>query len=640
MLPTKIFPLLAGIASAINIKVSNQGGNATSPLMYGIMFEDINHSGDGGIYAELIQNRAFQGSTEFPSTLNPWSPVGNTQLTLQNTSVPLSSALPISVNAVAASGTQGGLQNPGWWGFSVKSQTYKGSFWALGDYSGIFTLSLKSAVTSDVWDSVQIHSKSKPGQWVQHAFTLHPKAAPNTNNTFVLEFEGGKGSLNLNLISLFPPTYNNRPNGLRPDLMAGLKGLNPSFLRMPGGNNLEGDSYGYRWRWDRTIGPLTQRPGRPGTWGYPNTDGLGLIEYLQWCDDLAIEPILAIWSGVYLGGDAIPQADLGPYVEEAMNELEFIMGSTNTKYGALRASLGYPNPWMINYVEVGNEDNLADYTGYGSYRFRMFHDAIRAAYPNISIISSTGDYSAVAANSSTDYHNYERPNIFASQFHLFDHADRTHPILLGEYAAVQFNAPQADQGVDWSGAEKFMPFPNWVGAVGETIYTLGAERNGDIVIGCSYAPGFQNLNSYQWTPDLVSFNADPDQDVFSTSYYAIQLLSSHRYTHIAPMTADTAFGPAFFVAGYDEGTQDYTFKATVYNTTAPVPFDISFAGLNSSHSTATLTVLNAPDGLSSNTPGGSNVVRRETYRLTANGGVFSFSLNQYDIAVLTTKYSS
>ena len=129
----------------------------------------------------------------------------------------------------------------------------------------------------------------------------------------------------------------------------------------------------------------------------------------------------------------------------------------------------------------------------------MFHDAIHAAYPWISVMSSTGDYTAVAANSSTDYHEYQRPNIFASQFNKFDNSDRTHPILLGEYASIQFNAAQANKSVDWSGAEARMPYPNWVGAVGETIYTLGAERNGDIIIGASYAPGFQNLNDAQWT---------------------------------------------------------------------------------------------------------------------------------------------
>jgi alpha-N-arabinofuranosidase len=132
-----------------------------------------------------------------------------------------------------------GLQNPGWWGISVKPQTYTGSFWALGSYDGDFTVKLQSAITSQVWASVEVKSGCQKGKWVEHKFQLHPKiAAPNTNNTFVLEFHPGRGSVNFNLISLFPPTYNNRPNGNRPDLMNGLKGLKPSFFRLPGGNNM------------------------------------------------------------------------------------------------------------------------------------------------------------------------------------------------------------------------------------------------------------------------------------------------------------------------------------------------------------------------------------------------------------------
>lgn len=235
--------LLATTAYAANITVSNHGGNSSSPLMYGIMFEDINHSGDGGIYAELIQNRAFQGSTEFPSTIDPWEAVGNAELSLQNTSVPLSWALPTSLqvspgNSSTSSGTIG-IQNPGWWGISVTPQKYTGSFWVLGSYSGKFTAKLQSAESSQVWASVEIKSKCQKGKWVEHKFTLRPKfAAPNTNNNFVIEYQPGQASLNFNLISLFPPTYKNSPNGNRPGLMAGLKGLNPSFLRMPGGNNL------------------------------------------------------------------------------------------------------------------------------------------------------------------------------------------------------------------------------------------------------------------------------------------------------------------------------------------------------------------------------------------------------------------
>jgi alpha-N-arabinofuranosidase len=235
-------PFLASIASAINLKVSSTGGNASSPLMYGLMFEDINHSGDGGIYAELINNRAFQGSREFPSTLEPWVPVGNAVFTLQNTSIPLSSALPTSINVAPgplSSTAKIGLLNPGWWGIDVKPQIYTGSFWALCSYKGNFTVKLQSNLTDDVFASTDIASACQPSKWVEHTFQLEPDlAAPTINNTFVIEFDSGDGAVNFNLISLFPPTYNNRPNGNRPELMEALKALNPSFLRMPGGNNM------------------------------------------------------------------------------------------------------------------------------------------------------------------------------------------------------------------------------------------------------------------------------------------------------------------------------------------------------------------------------------------------------------------
>jgi alpha-N-arabinofuranosidase len=233
---------IAGIASAINLQVSSTGGNVSSPLMYGLMFEDINHSGDGGIYAELINNRAFQGSREYPSTLEPWMPVGNAVFTLQNTSIPLSSALPTSINVALgphSNRAKIGLVNPGWWGINVKPQKYTGSFWALGSYKGKFTVKLQSNLTDEVFASLDIPSSCQPNKWMKHTFELNPKvSAPNSNNTFVIEFSPRSGAVNFNLISLFPPTYNNRPNGNRPELMGALKALNPSYLRMPGGNNL------------------------------------------------------------------------------------------------------------------------------------------------------------------------------------------------------------------------------------------------------------------------------------------------------------------------------------------------------------------------------------------------------------------
>ncbi|OBT82888.1 hypothetical protein VE02_08652 [Pseudogymnoascus sp. 03VT05] len=545
---------LAGAAYAANITVSNHGGNSSSPLMYGIMFEDINHSGDGGIYAELIQNRAFQGSTEFPSTIDPWEAVGKAKLTLQNTTVPLSWALPTSVQVAPgnkfASGGTIGLQNPGWWGISVTPQPYSGSFWALGSYHGKFTAKLQSAKSSHVWASVEIKSKCQEGEWVEHEFHLHPRvAAPDTDNIFVLDFKPGQGSLNFNLISLFPPTYKNSPNGNRPGLMAGLKDLNPSFLRMPGGNNLY-DS----------PSPTTKK-------------------------ERSTDYILGKATSLDSAGSGMRPLDHCPSGQDALErgvmQIPMELVSLNTSNGAKILTL---NPsWLC--------------------------------------VPPT---------------EYARPNIFATQFGLFDNANRSHPILIGEYATIEPNTENTSEPVSWDADEPRLPYLNWVGAVAETIFTLGAERNADIVIGASYAPGFQNINGFQWAPDLVSFSADPAKDVYSTSYYAIQLLSAHRYTHTAPFTSDEGFGPAFYVAGVNQGTNQYTFKATVYNTTSPVPFNIDFEGLHQG-AKATLTVLNAPSGLSENVPNGENVVKRTTTSLTAQKGeVFSFQLKEYDIAVLTT----
>ncbi|CZR66471.1 probable alpha-N-arabinofuranosidase A precursor [Phialocephala subalpina] len=648
----QLFPLsfLVGIASAINLTVSTTGGNVSSPLMYGLMFEDINHSGDGGIYAELINNRAFQGSREFPPTLEPWVPVGNAVFTLQNTSIPLSSALPTSIHVAPgppSSHAKIGLLNPGWWGIDVKPQKYTGSFWALGSYKGNFTVKLQSNVTDDVFASVDIPSSCQPSKWVEHTFELEPNlAASNINNTFVIEFDPGSGAVNFNLISLFPPTYKNRPNGNRPELMEALKSLNPSFLRMPGGNNLEGDIWHYPWRWNETIGPLTQRPGRPGTWGYGNTDGLGLVEYLNWCTDLDAEPLLAVWAGMYLGNDVdhiLSAEALEPWVDDTLNELEFILGPVSTHYGALRASLGYPEPWALKYVEIGNEDNL--YTNgsstYATYRFSMFYDAITAAYPDLTIISSTGDYTAIGGSGETatwtDFHTYSRPDTLVSMFDKFDHASREYKTLIGEYAIVQENLEGQLAGVNWD-LPKF-PQPVWVGAVSEAIWSIGAERNSDAVVGMSYAPGFQNLNSYNWSPDLISFTADVSQTVLSTSWHVINLFSNNRYTSTVPVTSDSPIGPAYWVAG-TSGEGKYTFKIAIYNATSSVPFNITFEGV-AKGATGLLTVLSAPGGLSANVLDGdgvpTDVVAKSDVELVAgSAGEFVFELENWEVAVFTT----
>jgi len=201
----------------------------------------------------------------------------------------------------------------------------------------------------------------------------------------------------------------------------------------------------------------------------------------------------------------IPESEIGLYVQDTLNELEFIMGPVSSPFGKLRASLGYPKPWKINYVEIGNEDNLGNATiSYSAYRFAAFYNAISAKYPHITIISSTGDTTAQMGKSATDYHQYARPDIFVSEFGYWDNiANREHQTLIGEYAVIQRNIEPVGTPVDWSGVEKMLPWPTWVGTVAEAVFALGAERNGYGIIGASYAPGFQNLNSYEWAVSLL-----------------------------------------------------------------------------------------------------------------------------------------
>ncbi|KAL9115357.1 MAG: hypothetical protein Q9227_000678 [Pyrenula ochraceoflavens] len=581
--------------------------------------------------------------------------------------MPLSSALPTSMN-VAASSANGtvGFSNPGYWGIDVQPQTYTGSFWVYGAYSGQFTASLYSDTDDTNFATAQIASQSVAGKWTQHNFTLSPDtAASNTNNSFSITFDGSavNGSLNFNLISLFPPTYNDRPNGLRRDLMTSLKGLNPSFLRFPGGNNLEGNDPPYLWRWNETIGPLTNRPGRPGTWGYQNTDGLGLVEYLYWCQDLGMEPILAVWAGEYLDGTILSEDELAPYVQDALNELEFIMGDTSTQYGALRESLGYgSDPIMqINYVEVGNEDNLnGGEDSYNSYRFPMFYNALKNAYPDLNVIASTVDVD-LPGDALGDYHEYTRPDYFVGQFNFFDQNTAAHKTLIGEYATVQPNVPQGG-GVNWNDPRS--PYPFWIGTVGEAVFLLGAERNAAAILGASYAPTLQDISNpdaYQWIPDMISYTAAESSDVLSTSYHMVQLMSSTRIGTTLPVTSDTGFGPVYYVAG-SKGSNStspstkrspftprggplprqatgssggYILKAAVYNSTSDVSMSVSFPGV-SAGSTATLTVLTAPDAESYSTLGNDVVQKSVTSVAAAGNGTFVFNAPDLSVLVLET----
>ncbi|KAF5011306.1 hypothetical protein FDECE_2556 [Fusarium decemcellulare] len=638
----------AATAGAVNIKVESSGGNATSGHQYGFLHEDINNSGDGGIYAELIRNRAFQYSKKYPVSLSGWKSINGAQLSLNRLDEPLSENLPVSLNVKAGNSSKEtlGFLNEGYWGMDVKKQTYTGSFWVKGAYEGKFTASLRSDLNDDIFGSVDIESKAVADDWTEHEFELIPeKDAPNSNNTFAITFES-KGvsdeSLDFNLISLFPPTYKGRKNGLRIDIAEALAELHPSLLRFPGGNMLEGSTNKTWWDWKDTLGPLRYRKGFEGVWDYQQTHGLGLMEYLEWAEDMDLNIVVGVYAGLSLDGSVTPKDEFQPLIDDALDQIEFIRGPADSKWGKRRAELGHPEPFKLHYVEIGNEDWLAGYplgwNSYKEYRFPMFLKAITEAYDDITVIASgaTDDPQPedngfdIPPPGIGDYHPYREPNALVDEFDRFDN-DIAH--IIGEVAATHPNG-----GTAWEG--DLMPFPWWIGTVGEAVSLIGYERNADRIPGTFYAPVLRNMNRWQWAVTIVQFAADPAMTTRSTSWYVWELFAAHPLSHTLPATAD--FDPLFYVAGKNEDEDTFIWKGAAYNTTkgADVPVSLSFEGVKSG-TEAELTLLTNPGGdpFAYNDPHtGVNIVNTTTTVLKADQyGVFKFKLPELSVAVLETK---
>ena len=574
------------------------------------MHEDISNSGDGGIYAEMIRNRAFQGSrlednniVPYGPTLDAWRPVGGADISLSIIR-PLSDALPTVLQLTIPWNATGevGVQNEGWWGIDVRPQTYDASFYiqanegsSNGSLSAI-NLSLRSNLTDDVWATTSL--PFSPGKnistfdWQQYSASIENTAtAPNSNNTFAITMDAEEVAGNvyyISLVSLFPPTYKDRPNGIRRDLGEAVAGVNSKFLRFPGGNNLEGYSVAQRWKWNETIGPLINRPGRIGDWGYYNTNGLGLLEYLEFCEDVGMEPLLDVYAGYSLNeapagvGTSYPEDRMGEVLQEVLDEIEFVTGDASTRYGALRAEYGHPEPFPLNFIEIGNEDWFS--TTY-PYRFPYMYNGIKAKYPDITIVSSQfserDDFNiSLPAGTIWDYHNYQEPSFFLRNFDFWDNwqeetGNDDVGIFIGEYSVFQYDTPC--QVVNFSQPEdRHVFWPQVLSAIGEGIFLLGAERNPNVVRMTAYAPSFVNLNNIQWTPDLVAYTADPDETVLSSSWYLQSLFSSYRGTETLPVvTEEGDFNPLWWAATIDETANAIYFKVVnSANSSIPLTIDL------------------------------------------------------------------
>jgi len=494
-----------------------------SPMLYGLMTEEINHSYDGGLYAQMLSNHVFRTNW---AGVESWGLIRNGNAKagadVDKTTGP-SAALPTSLKLVvsaASAGNEAGLSNPGYWGIAVRPHTkYAGSFYAKVDGDvGTMTARLVSDVTGAVLSqtSIALHA----GAWSQYNYTLETGAVPSVSAANHLELTvAHAGTVWLQLVTLFPPTYHDRANGNRVDLMEMMAAMHPHFLRLPGGNYLEGDTLNDWYNWPKTIGPLVDRLGHAAPWTYWSTDGMGLLEFLEWTEDLKIEPVLAVYAGYSLRnkdggrpGDHIkPGKDLEPYVLAAVDEVEYVTGDVTTKWGAERAKDGHPAPFPLTYVEIGNEDWF-DTSGSYDARFQQIALALRKKYPQIKLITTTPiKVSKEAEPDVLDDHYYKSPAAMFDLVHRYDDAPRGgEKIFVGEWATR-------------SGSQT----PNFGDALGDAAWMTGMERNSDLIVMASYAPLFVNVNpgAMQWPTDLIGYDAVKAYG--SPSYYAQCLFGAH-----------------------------------------------------------------------------------------------------------------
>jgi alpha-N-arabinofuranosidase len=544
-------PLAAVLAAQQPVTLTihaDQPTTAVSPTLYGLMTEEINYAYEGGLYAEMVRNRTFRGDW---SGINYWYLVekGNAAAKMgeDRTTGPsdaLKSSLRLDVETADA-GDQAGVLNEGWWGMEVKPDTeYKGSLYAKAGSAdmGPVTVSLVANQTGRTLATAKVEGIGT--DWKQYPFTLKTGAVEAGAANHLELTVGHAGTLWLQLASLFPPTYKNTPNGQRIDLMEKLAAMHPQFLRFPGGNYVEGDTIAQRFEWKKTIGPLVDRPGHRSPWNYWSTDGMGLLEFLEWCEDLNMQPVLAVYAGYSLHGEHVtPGPDLEPYVQDALDEIEYVSGGPDTKWGAERVKDGHAQPFKLTYVEIGNEDWF-DRSGSYEGRFTQFFKAIKAKYPELELIA-TAPVKGVKPDVLDEHYYVRATQNLKSATHYDAGAGQAGTPMWegGHYDRADRNGPKIFVG-EWATREG-QPTPNMGAALGDAAWMTGLERNSDLVIMASYAPLLVNVNpgGMQWETDLIGYNAGKSYG--SPAYYTQVMFGSHIGDRTMASQAEGA-GAKFF----------------------------------------------------------------------------------------------
>ena len=615
-------------------------GVAINRNMWGIFFEDINFGADGGLYAELVKNRGF----EFPDPLMGWlklSPKRMSGSVSVLTNLPFNAKNPHYVRLRNPDDKMPfGLANEGFRGMGLKSgEAY--NFSAQVRKAGgnpKLRLELYSELGERL-DSVLLENFTT--DWEKRTAVLHPKVTDAKARLHVLV--DGPGELDVDMVSLFPEkTWKERPGGLRSDMVQMLADLRPGFMRFPGGCIVEGNDLSGRYQWKKTIGPVEERETMLNRWNteflhrpapdYFQSFGLGFFEYFQLCEDIGAAPLPILSCGLacqFNTGEACPLDQLDPYIQDALDLVEFANGGTGTVWGAKRAAMGHPAPFGLTMIGIGNENWDKPYLE----RYAKFHAVLKARHPEIKLVSSSGpspddkrfNYAwpklRELGADIIDEHCYDRPEWFLKSVTRYDGYDRKGPgVLFGEYAA------QSDRTVSIRNRN------NLECAIAEAACMTGLERNGDVVRMASSAPLFAHEDAWQWKPDLIWVN---NLKSYGTpSYHVQRLFANNPGDETVPFQLATAETHQLFAsATHDRRTGDVILKV-VNGGDSPASVAIALEGGVPPGSSARMITLTAPSRTDENSFDQPAKVVPKEVQLTIPQGGFTQNLPAWSLNVL------
>ena len=513
---------------AANAQVSmtldaTQRSSMISPYQYGLFFEEINHAGDGGLYAEQIRNRSFEDNN---SNADYWESIkqGTQAVSLAvNATQQLNDAQTncLGITLQGANLQQkAGVCNTGFWGMHfVSGSTYTFQVWvkAPAAFKGNIYAQLQKYNGAAASEEIKLSGDFKANEWVKLQATI--KAHTTCEDGRLALLSSVDGTLYIDVASLMPETWNGRKNGLRPDLAQLLYDTKPSFLRFPGGCYVEGqDNFDNAFQWKKTIGPIEKRPGHWNrNWNYRSSDGLGFDEYLQLCEDLHAAPMFVVSVG--LGhGFTVPFEDVDTLVRNTLDAIEYANGDETTEWGRKRIANGHAEPYNLKFIEVGNENGQPEARYEYSRRYAKFYEAIHVKYPDIVIIGNVEawgtDNPAWVLESPVDLvdeHYYRSYSWMRNNYNKYDRYARTIGVYNGEYAA--------------NASGTYGKYGNMNSALGEAVYMLGMEKNSDVCKLASFAPIFTHEKDPLWAYDMIHFNAA--KNFCTPSYYVQKLLGNN-----------------------------------------------------------------------------------------------------------------